>query len=106
MIEAHAEHGVAGLEQARYTAMLALAPACGCTLACSAPNSAFARSMASVLDLVDDLVAAVVALARDSPPQYLLVRTEPVASSTAGEAKFSDGDELQRRVLTLDTRAR
>ena len=44
--------------------MFACAPECGCTLACSAPNSAFARSMASALDDVDELAAAVVALAR------------------------------------------
>ena len=44
--------------------MFACAPECGCTLACSAPNSAFARAMASALDDVDELAAAVVALAR------------------------------------------
>ena len=44
--------------------MFVWAPACGWTFACSAPKSAFARSIASLLDLVDDLAAAVVALAR------------------------------------------
>ena len=44
--------------------MLALAPECGCTLACSAPNSALDPLAGQVLDLVDDLVAAVVPLAR------------------------------------------
>ena len=43
---------------------MALAPECGWTLACSAPNRRLARSMASDLDLVDELAAAVVALAR------------------------------------------
>ena len=32
-VEAHAEHGVAGLHSARYTAALAWEPECGCTLA-------------------------------------------------------------------------
>ena len=44
--------------------MLACAPACGCTLACSAPKSSLARSMRELLDDVDVLAAAVVALAR------------------------------------------
>ena len=52
-----------GSNSARYTHMLALAPECGCTLACSAPNSAFARSIGQLLDRVDIDVAAVVALA-------------------------------------------
>ena len=44
--------------------MFALAPECGCTLACSAPNSSQARVAGELLGLVDDEVAAVVALAR------------------------------------------
>jgi hypothetical protein len=39
-----------------------------------------------VLDLVDDLVAAVVPL----PREYLLVSTDPVAAITAGDVKFSE----------------
>ena len=42
-----------------------------------------------LLDLVDDLAAAVVALA-GSPSAYLFVSTEPTASSTAGQVKFSE----------------
>jgi hypothetical protein len=44
--------------------MLALAPECGCTLAWSAPKSAFTRSMASASMSSTMFVAAVVALAR------------------------------------------
>ena len=47
-----------------YTAMFACEPEWGWTLACSAPKSSLARSAAEVLDLVDHLAAAVVALAR------------------------------------------
>ena len=36
-----------GVSSAWYTAVLACAPACGWTFACSAPNSDFARSIAS-----------------------------------------------------------
>jgi hypothetical protein len=36
-----------GFRNAWNTAKLADAPECGCTFACSAPNSSFARSMAS-----------------------------------------------------------
>ena len=43
--------------------MLACDPACGCTLACSAPKSCFARSRARFFDHVGELAAAVVALA-------------------------------------------
>ena len=42
-----------------------------------------------ILRLVDELVAAVVALS-GYPSEYLLVSTEPVARITAGEAKFSE----------------
>ena len=46
--EVQAEDAVARVQRARrYAARLALAPECGCTLACSAPKSSFARSMAS-----------------------------------------------------------
>ena len=44
--------------------MLACEPACGWTLACSAPKSCFTRSRARILDDVDVLAAAVVALRR------------------------------------------
>ena len=44
--------------------MLALAPEWGCTLACSAPKSVLGPLPGQVLDLVDHLVAAVVALRR------------------------------------------
>ena len=53
-----------GLRNARYTARFAGEPEYGCTLTWSAPNSAFARSMHELLDLVDVLLALVVALAR------------------------------------------
>ena len=43
--------------------MLALAPECGCTFACSAPKSCLGALDRELLDLVDDLAAAVVALA-------------------------------------------
>jgi hypothetical protein len=35
-----------GLRNAKNAAALACAPECGCTFACSAPNSSFARSIA------------------------------------------------------------
>ena len=44
-------------------AKFACAPECGCTLACSAPNSCFSAVDGELLDLVHDLAAAVVALA-------------------------------------------
>ena len=48
---------------AKYTAMFACAPACGWTFACSAPKSVLRAVDRELLDLVDDLAAAVVALA-------------------------------------------
>ena len=42
---------------------MALAPECGWTLACSAPNSCLGALDGELLDLVHDLAAAVVALA-------------------------------------------
>ncbi len=47
-----------------YTARLAFAPACGCTLAWSAPKSDDGPLPGEVFDLVDDLVPAVVPPAR------------------------------------------
>ena len=44
--------------------MLACDPACGCTLACSAPKSLLRAIARQVLDDVGELAAAVVALAR------------------------------------------
>ena len=46
--------------------MFAWAPECGCTLTCSAPNSALRALDRQRLRDVDELAAAVVALARDS----------------------------------------
>ena len=40
-------HSGASANLAAYTAMFVCDPACGCTFACSAPNSSFARSIAS-----------------------------------------------------------
>ena len=45
-------------------AKFACAPECGCTLACSAPKSCFSAVDRELLDLVHDLAAAVVPLAR------------------------------------------
>ena len=47
LVEPQREHRVAEVEHGDIAAMLAGAPACGCTLACSAPKSSFARSIAT-----------------------------------------------------------
>ena len=53
-----------GFSSAKYTDMLACAPECGCTLACSAPNSFLGARDGERLGDVDELAAAVVAPAR------------------------------------------
>ena len=53
-----------GCSSARNTAWFIWLPEFGCTLAKLQPNSFLARSMASVLGDVDELAAAIVALAR------------------------------------------
>ena len=53
-----------GCSSARNTAWFIWLPEFGCTLAKSAPNSFLARSIASVLGDIDELAAAVIALAR------------------------------------------
>ena len=70
--------------------MFACAPECGCTLACSAPKSAFARAMASALDDVDELAAAVVALAR-------IAFGVLVGQHRAGGFEHGAADEVLRR---------
>ena len=80
--------------------MLALAPEWGCTLACSAPNSACARSMARSSDLVDELVAAVVALARVAL-RVLVGEDRPDRPQHGRRREVLAGDELDRGVLPL-----
>ena len=55
-----------GCISAKNTSALADAPECGCTLANLQPNSLVTRSIASVLGDVDELAAAVIALARQA----------------------------------------
>ena len=67
MREHHAEHllvRVAGVRNAPKTAMLAWAPACGCTFAWSAPKSCLRPVDRELLGDVDELAPAVVAAAR------------------------------------------
>jgi len=59
-------------------------PEYGWTLAWSTPNSSVARATASCSIGSNELLALVVALGR-VPLEYLLVSTEPVASSTAAD---------------------
>ena len=81
--------------------MLALAPECGCTLACSAPNSALARSTGEVLDLVDERVAAVVALARVALG-VLVGEHRAGGREHRRRGEVLGRDQLQGRVLPLD----
>ena len=55
-----------GCIRAKNTSALAEAPECGCTLANLQPNSFVTRWMARFLGDVDELAAAVVALARQA----------------------------------------
>ena len=70
--------------------MFVCAPACGWTFACSAPKSSLARSIASLLDLVDDLAAAVVAPARVALGVLVRRHASRRASKIAGHVKFSE----------------
>ena len=63
--------------------MLACAPECGCTLACSAPKSCFSPVDGQLFDHVDELAAAVVALARIALG-VLVGQARALASITAG----------------------
>ena len=76
-----------GSSSARNAAMLAFAPECGCTLACSAPNSAQARVAGELLGLVDHEVAAVVPLARVA--LGVLVREHRANGQIPGLAEIS-----------------
>jgi hypothetical protein len=74
-----------GLISALNTALVRLASRDGCTLANSQPNSAFARSIASVSTIVHELAAAIVALARI--PFRILVRQQRTLQLPAPRAK-------------------
>ena len=83
--------------------MLACAPECGCTLACSAPNSALARAIASAFDDVDELAAAVVALARIA--FGVLVGQHRAGGFEHGAAdEVLRGDQLEAVVLPAQLR--
>ena len=84
--------------------MLVCAPACGWTFACSAPKSDFARSIASLLDLVDDLAAPVVAPAR--VPLRVLVRGHrPDGLEHRRPGEVLGGDQLDLAALPLELAA-
>ena len=79
------------------------APECGCTLACSAPNSCFDAIDRELLDLVDDFAAAVVALARQ--PLGVLVGERRAHRLHHGRRhEVLAGDQLDAIVLTDDLR--
>ena len=81
--------------------MLALAPECGCTFACSAPNSAQARVPGELLGLVDHEVAAVVPLARVA--LGVLVREDrALGGEDRRRGEVLRRDQLDRGVLALD----
>ena len=89
-----------GCSAARKTAMFACAPECGCTLACSAPKSCFTRSMASCLGDIDELAAAVVALA--GVALGVLVRqARALRGHHRGAGVVLGGDHLQAELLPL-----
>ena len=100
-----------GLRKARNTAAFACAPECGCTFACSAPNSSFTRVDRQLLDDVDDLAAAVVPLARQ--PFGVLVRERRTHRlEHGGRHEVLARDELeavalpQRSPASIDARCR
>ncbi len=67
VVEAQAHHGVAGLEQAEVHGHVGVGAGVGLHVGVVGPEQRLGPVAGQVLDLVDDLVAAVVALARDSP---------------------------------------
>ena len=81
--------------------MLALAPECGCTLACSAPNSAQRAVAGELLGLVDHVVAAVVALARVALG-VLVGEDRALRREHRRRREVLRRDELDRGVLALD----
>ena len=89
-----------GSSSARYAAMLALAPECGCTLAWSAPNSSHRRVAGELLGLVDHEVAAVVALARVALG-VLVGEHRALRREHRGRGEVLRRDELDRGVLAL-----
>ena len=89
-----------GSSSARYAAMLAFAPECGCTLAWSAPNSAHRALARELFGLVDDEVAAVVALGR-IPLGVLVGEDRALRREHGGRREVLRGDQLDRRVLAL-----
>ena len=81
--------------------MLALAPAWGCTLACGGVEQRLGPLARDVLDLVDDLVAAVVALA--GVALAVLVGEDRAGGAQHGRrGEVLAGDQLEGGVLALD----
>ena len=82
-------------------AWFALAPECGCTFACSAPNSAHARVAREVLGVVDDEVAAVVALGRVALG-VLVGEHRALRLEHRARREVLRRDQLDRGVLALE----
>ena len=81
--------------------MFAWAPACGWTFACSAPKSDLGAVDRQLLDPVDDLAAAVVALARVA--LGVLVRRHRADGLEDGRpGEVLGGDQLDLRALPLE----
>ena len=81
--------------------MLALAPECGCTFACSAPKSCLGALDRERLDLVHDLAAAVIALAGQA--LGVLVREHRADGlEHGGPGEVLGGDQLQLVALARE----
>lgn len=89
MVEAHAEHRVAGLDDGKIRAEVRAGTGMGLHVGVLRAVQLAGAVAGKVLHHVDLLAAAVVALA-GVPFAYLLVSTLPTASMTAREVKFSD----------------
>ena len=89
LVEAQAHHRVARLEQGQVDGHVGVGAGVRLHVGVLGAEQRLRPLAGQVLDLVDDLVAAVVALARIA--LGVLVREDrAVAASTAGEAKFSE----------------
>ena len=88
-VEAH--EGVAGLQQREEHRLVGLAAGIAAARWRSAqPNSLVTRSIASCSAIVDELAAAVIALARDSPRHICWSAPSPAPPARRGETMFSD----------------
>ena len=100
VVEPHGQDGVARLEERLVDGQVGVGPGMGLDVGVLGPEQRVEAAPGQVLDLVDDLVAAVVAAARIALG-VLVGEDRTGGGQDGGRGEVLRGDELQRRRLAL-----